>query len=240
MLLDDTVPSDKAMYCKHIATVVGLQDTASISEKVWVLNADTHMNEKGELVPVRLSPYMWMGNLLTDHQLLQCALPLHSSASKVDPETLNDNVITNLLKSLSSVYQHNFPATLLVLGAGLLCTHYEAVFGVAGQVPAAVVFGNISHGKWLATEAYLGLLGVNQANKVKSITDKEDYKLSSRMTLGIVIDDPSSPAELGEKLLSHFQRGERATCSSRHIHRCTFITSVNQECLDGLARMHPR
>lgn len=129
---------------------------------------------------------------------------------------------------------------LLMLGAELLALHYEAIYSQGGKVPAAIARGNVSLGKSMSTEAALSLLGVQGKNKVKSITDTQAMKSVSKTTLGFIIDDPSKPSEIAEKLLYHFERGVRDTHASKDTPRTTFLTSVNMTCLESLSEMDAR
>ena len=91
-------------------------------------------------------------------------------------------------------------------------------------------------GKTQATKAALSLLGVQEANFVKNITDAKSFQRTSTTTLGIVIDDPTHPDEIAEKILNHFEKGTHETVSAQYTPKTTFITSVNMECLQMLSR----
>ena len=130
----------------------------------------------------------------------------------------------------------NFPACLLVLGAEVLCVHYESVISVASQVPVAIVFGDVGQGKSRATRAALSLLGVQVANYFQEITDHRAHKLTSITTLGAVIDDPADHSCIADKITHHFERGTHGSAHVTYTPRTTFITSMNLKCLRQLAR----
>ena len=89
-------------------------------------------------------------------------------------------------------------------------------------------------------EAALSLVGMHKVSKVKSITDSQAVCYGSVTTLGMIIDDPSHPNKVTEKILYHFDQGARATSSSSVTPRTTFITSMNNTCLQALADMDAR
>ena len=91
-------------------------------------------------------------------------------------------------------------------------------------------------GKTQATKAAVSLLGVQEANFVKNITDAKSFQRTSTTTLGIMIDDPTHLDEIAEKIISHFERGTHETVAAQYTPRTTFITSINMECLQMLGR----
>ena len=95
-------------------------------------------------------------------------------------------------------------------------------------------------GKSKVTTAALSLLGVERANFISTISDRKATRLSSQTTLGIVIDDPTKANQIMHKILHHFDQGKSATCAATYTPHCTFLTSVNQQCLDELASLPPR
>lgn len=118
--------------------------------------------------------------------------------------------------------------------------HYEKIFSIAGQVPATLAFGKISMGKTKAAEAAHSLLGLPKNFRVSKITDKQAARLTAQCTLGFVIDDPSSPAEFAEKVLIHFEKGVLTSCASSYQPRCTFMVTLNMECIEAFASMPKR
>ena len=110
------------------------------------------------------------------------------------------------------------------------------IISIKFQVPSIIAFGNVGFGKTQATKAALSLLGVQEANFVKNITDAKSFQRTSTTTLGIVIDDPTHPDEMAEKSISHFERGTHETVAAQYTPRTTFITSINMECLQMLSK----
>ena len=107
-------------------------------------------------------------------------------------------------------------------------------------MPAALAIRNVSLGKTKSAEAALSLVAMDGVSKVKSITDSQALKYSAMTTLGMIIDDPSKPREIAEKLLYYYDRGTRATTTSTDAPRTTFITSMNTACLTALSSMDAR
>ena len=230
---------------KKAVTVVGLQNISDV-RKVWVFNGKVHIGDDGQLIQPQESPYIWLADYVPEHILHQHGLPSDSEASSVSPHKMSRKALRGLIDALEKVFGRNFAAALLMLGAELLALHYEAIYAHGGKVPAAIAHGNVSLGKSMSTEAALSLLGVQGKNKVKSITDTQAMKSitdtqamksASKTTLGFIIDDPSKPSEIAEKLLDHF---ERATRASKDTPRTTFLTSVNMTCLENLGEMDAR
>ena len=82
--------------------------------------------------------------------------------------------------------------------------------------------------------AYLGSL------HSKKTTDKQAIRVASMSTLGFIIDDPSSPNEFSEKVLIHFGKGALTSCTSSYKPRCSFIATLNYECLEAFASLPKR
>ncbi|XP_064407563.1 uncharacterized protein LOC135352321 [Halichondria panicea] len=127
-----------------------------------------------------------------------------------------------------------------MIGAKVLAVHYSLLQDIGIQVPAAIAVGNVSLGKTRSAEAALSLVGMDTVSKVKSITDVKAIKFGSLTSLGMIIDDPSQPSQVSEKLLFHFDRGTRATTTSFDAPKTTFLTSMNTTCLQALSSMDPR
>ena len=129
---------------------------------------------------------------------------------------------------------------MMMLGAQLLSVHYEAINNTGYNVPASILCGDVSHGKSLATKAALSMLGTQHNHFLTSISDTKSTQVTSTTTLGIVIDDPTNVKEIAEKIMHHFERGISTSCANTYTPRCTFLTSVNMECLKKLAALPPR
>ncbi len=54
-----------------------------------------------------------------------------------------------------------------MLGAQVMCTHYEAIFDIAGQVPVILAYGNVNLGKSKAAEAAQAMLGLSSEFTLK-------------------------------------------------------------------------
>ena len=199
-----------------------------------------HLNANGELVDPEKSPFIWLGDAIPEATLRKNNIPTSREASTVTP-SLDPAALHSLLEALENVYQGNLPAALLMIGAEVLAVHYTALQDSGINVPAAIAVGNVSLGKTLSAEAALSLLGMHNASKVKMITNVQALKFGSLTSLGMIIDDPTQPSEVTEKLLFHFDRGTRATASSFDVPCTTFLTSMNNyTCLQALSSMDAR
>ncbi len=138
------------------------------------------------------------------------------------------------------VHKQNFPAALLLLGSQLLAVCYDEIYEIAGQVPATIAFGKVSLGKTKAAEAAQSIFGLCSTFRVSKITDKQAAKLASQSTLGFLIDDPSSPSEFCEKVLTHFEKGVTMSCTSQYRPRCTFTITMNMNCFEAFAALPKR
>lgn len=222
-LRENQLPHKRAVEC------IGLQSIAE-TPKTWVLNSQVHVDERGNTIDPDCSPYVWLGQFIED-----------DLASSAKLRKKRRQPLQKLLESLKPCYQANSPAVLLTFGAQVLCLHYEGIHKDAKAcVPAAVVFGDVSTGKSKATRASLALLGMEDANLLHSVSDTKAMKVTAKSTTGIVIDDPSDHSQIAEKILHQFEHGKSTTCSATYTPRCTFITSVNKECLERLASLPPR
>ena len=65
--------------------------------------------------------------------------------------------------------------------------------------------------------------------------------MTSQTTLGIIIDDQTKAEEVAHQILDHFDKGKSSTsCAATYTPHCTFLTTLNQQCLDELVAMPPR
>lgn len=213
---DENPPSSK-----EVASVMGLQpcDGEGDREHIWVLNAEVHINEDGQLIPPHTSPYIWLASY-TSQEL--ASLPTFEMASLSKP-SLSSEALLDLVQALQDVHQENLPAALMMLGAQVLCCHYERIITKAGQVPAVVAFGDVSLGKSKATEAAQSLLGLPRSYRPSKITDTQGIKLASQTTMGYMIDDPSDVNDVAEKILVYFEKGSYVSRAGTYEPKCTFL-----------------
>lgn len=221
---------------------LGLQDSKDCENerKVWVLNSLMHFTEDGKILDPEDSPFIWLGDFKRGRLELSHLIPDNMLAATVMGKLSKKKALQSLVNSLKAVYDDNFPAALLTLGAQIMSVHYEALNDKGYKVPATILFGDISQGKSTATKAALSMIGTQNSHFLTSVSDNKSYKFTSTTTMGIVIDDPSDVKEISEKILIHFERGTAASCKFSYKPRCTFITSINKECLDKLASLPPR
>ena len=210
---------------KMAANCTGLQ---KLDEKsIWVLNESVQVDSSGEFVAGDASPYVWISNFIDEDMAAQARI----TAKK-------KKYIKDLILSLGQCYQENTPAALLTLGGQLLCLHYEGVNLEAKlKVPAIVLVGNVNVGKSLMTSAALSTVGIHKCNILSSISDSKSCQMTMKTTLGFVIDDPTDPSEIAEKILYHYDMGKSSNDRGTYTPRCTFITSINKEVLQKLSSM---
>lgn len=103
-----------------------------------------------------------------------------------------------------------------------------------------LAYGNVNLGKSKAAEAAQAMLGLSSEFTLKKTTDKQAVRVASMSTLGFLIDDPSSPSEFSEKVLIHFGKGALTSCTSSYKPRCSFIATLNNECLEDFASLPKR
>lgn len=165
-----TIPIVKA------ATVVGLQDS---KEGVWVFNKDVHINADGEPIPIDASPYVWLGKFYPSQQGYDSesqAVIRDDSLSANVTLPLDDSAVVNLLESLEACYEENFPAALLMLGSAVIANHYEALYNRFQKIPATLAYGEVNCGKTTATKAALSMVGAQNTNLFKAISDAKGYR----------------------------------------------------------------
>ena len=225
----ETTSQEAEIPQKSLVNCTGLQEF--VDKPVWVLNERVHIDEKGEALDPMDSPYIWIHQLLDKNlaaKVLVCRNKIEQRRS-----------LSNLISALKNCYQQNTPAALLTLGAQILCLHYES-FHKIGKflVPATVVFGKINCGKSLATKAALSMLGIQDSNYITFSTESKMRSLTSQTSLGVVLDDPKDANEISQKILYHFDLAKACNHTTTVLPKCTFITSMNFDCLDKLCRLH--
>lgn len=226
---------------KRAAVVTGLQPDPQQQGKIWVLNGQTHIDKDGLLLPPKNSPFIWLGDYSSEIPGIPPSTMACSVSSDLAPGS-SLKALRKLIKCLKHVQQENFSASLFLLGSQVLCTHYGGIMDcpVGGQVPATIAFGEVGLGKSQCAEAAQSMLGLPSRYRPSKITDAQATKFATQTTLGFVIDDPSDASEIAEKYLIYFEKGMRASSASTIEPKCTFITTMNMNCLESLARMPKR
>lgn len=213
---------------KIAVEVVGRQ-----SNDMWIMSKETHLSADGIAIAIKDSPYCWVtapGLPPLDHQC------------NVKPGTTIEAIlaIKELVAASKHVYRQNFPAALLMMGAQMMCMHYEHIHELAGQVPVSLAFGPVSLGKSLAATAAQSIIGLSGKYRMAKISDRQALRIASKSTLGFLLDDPSSPSEFAEKVLLHFEKGIQTSCSATYQPRCTFMATLNLNCIEAFAAMPKR
>ena len=224
---------------KIAAVVSGLQPASREQPRqIWVMNGMVHIDEDGNLVKPEESPYLWLGDYGPGD--IRGASP-QTLATSVTTEQSSDALV-DLFDALKQVHRHNFPAALMVLGSQILCTHYDAVMACeyGGQVPVTIIFGQVGLGKSKAVEAAQSMMGLPKIYRPSKITDVFATRFATQTTLGYVIEDPSDPGQIAEKILVNFEKGTYLSSSSSLNPRCTFMTTMNMNCIASLSNMHKR
>lgn len=223
---------------KFAASVTGRHTRGEAQDAVWVLNAEVHLDADGEPITPDASPYVWVGSFYkprSSHSDASSGILRDNSLAASIKLPLRASALVDLISSLEQCYENNFAATLLVLGAAVICNHYEVLFARFQQVPATIVYGEVCCGKTRATRAALSVAGAQNTNFFSSITDARSYRFAGMTTLGMVIDDPREDKELARKISYHFDQSMVSTCARDYQPRTTFICSMNMPCLQRIA-----
>ena len=228
----------EASVTKYAATVTGRNSLRDVQGAVWVLNNTVHLTADGEPLTPDSSPYVWLGSFYkpsSSHCNTSSGILRDNSLAAHVTLPLRDSALVDLISALERCYESNFAATLLVLGAAVICNHYEVLFSRFQQVPATIVYGEVCCGKTRATRAALSVTGTQSTNFFSSITDARSYRFAGMTTLGMVIDDPREDRELAKKISFHFDQSTVSTCARDYQPRTTFICSMNMPCLQRIA-----
>ena len=57
-----------------------------------------------------------------------------------------------------------------------MANHYESLFRRFQKIPATIAYGEVNCGKTTATKAALAMVGVQQKNWFKAISDAKSYR----------------------------------------------------------------
>ena len=200
------------------------------------------MDENGLPVSLSESPYVWLSNVC-EHRVEFFRPNKAGVIELIDPSErasvtmqLEESCLDELLLALDDNYEENFPGVLLTIGGYVISVHYESLMEEYGKVPATIVYGEVQCGKVEATKATLATTGTIDGNFFTMISDARAFAYTSQTTLGIVIDDPSDLKEISKKLLYHFSKANATTMHYSYKPRTTFISSMNVETLDKLAK----
>ena len=124
----------------------GRNSHGDVQDAVWVLNDTMHLNADGDPLTSESSPYVWLGFFYKPSSsrgnTSSGSLRDNSLAAHVTLP-LRDSALVHSISALEHCYENNFAATLLVLGAAVICNHYEVLFSRFQQVPATIVYGEV-------------------------------------------------------------------------------------------------
>lgn len=249
MYKTDSFVHNGASTKKSAARATGLQKppkwlpSSTQAMKVWVLNADVHLDEDGEPVLPNESPYLWLGDVCSGRPgILQGGIQTGQRVI-ADPNTksittlpLDKSALCTLIATLENYYDHNFAAALCVLGGYVVAVHYESLISEYGCVPATIAYGDVQCGKSKATKAALSTVGLMKPNFFNQLSDSKSFEFSSLTTMGMVLDDPEDLKQIAKKLVYHFQRAHASTKAYDYEPRTTFVTSMNLKMLRKLAK----
>jgi hypothetical protein len=143
----------KLRYVKQAAECLGRQPGSG----VWVLNADVHLNEDGEHIPINDSEYIWLGPMITNRTLPNVAPA--SDAASVPNVCLPLKAFEETLVSLKVAVDNNYVPAFFVLASAGMGLHYESVMERYGMCPMPVAIGVKNTGKSTAARTTLALLG---------------------------------------------------------------------------------
>lgn len=208
---------------KELVSIVGRQQG---KEECWVLNKEIHINSKGVQVEPSESPYFWNNDL-------------NSLAAEVVSLTKRKSFVRALLVAVKKSYGSNTSAVLLTFGPEIISFHYDVLNNKSFSVPATILTGPVNVGKSTASRVALSLTG-SRYSFFTSATDAKIKTVTSKMTLGIVLDDPKDAQQIAEKVIHHFDRGKSCSQNRTCIPHCTFIASVNSDFLTKFCGLHPK
>ena len=209
---------------KEMVTVVGRQKG---DQEMWVFNSKIHIDGNGRQVDPSESPYIWTKSM-------------DSLASEISCVKKSKSKIRSLISAIERSYGVNCPAVLLTLGASVLCFHYQFLNEKSFSVPATILTGAVSAGKSRASQIALSLTGSQKTSFITSVTQSKMKSITSKTTIGIVLDDPKDPIDIIDKVMHHYDRGKSCSQSSTDVPQTTFLTTVNTQFLIKLSEMHPK
>ena len=164
--------------------------------KVWVLNESTHITERGTCIDPTKSPFM-MGGLRKVTKKNSDNIACEAYTSDVSPHNL-----TKLVDALHDITFHLL--LIFMLRIHLLHLHYGLLLQLVGGKPIGVLYGNVQTGKSTAMEAALSFLGTQEFYYCKRCSDIRFLRITSKTTLGLVLDDLTQAHGLVEKIMVLF------------------------------------
>ncbi len=120
-----------------------------------MLNADTHVDERGQLLVE--SSYLWTPECIA----LQCK---QVSLSELVPEPithLSTEPLHELVNHLEVNLKHNFLSGLLMVGGGIMYCHYNVVAEKHGGCPIVIAIGPTETGKSTSILLILSMFGLS-------------------------------------------------------------------------------
>ena len=202
--------------------------------KLWVLNGSVHVTSSGRLISPEDSPFVWLGNYKKSSNVCTS----YKYASAAEPVQPDKDALTVVVRALHASYLNNFPPSLLSLGAQLLNLHFQQLLPVMKGVPIALLYGAAACGKSTAMITALSLLGTQSSHLIGHCPDVTFFRMTTKTTLGLVLDDPSEVRAIHEKVMILFE-GQSIEQKDETIKpRTTFMTSLNTPCFRKLVRHH--
>jgi len=68
-----------------------------------------------------------------------------------------------------------------------MSVHYESLNNKGYNVPATILFGDVSQEKSTATKEVLSMIGTQNSHFLNSVSDNKSYKITSTTTMGIIM-----------------------------------------------------
>ena len=155
--------------------------------KLWVLNSSVHVTSSGRLVSPEDSPFVWLGNYKNSSNVCTS----YKYASAAEPVQPDKDALTAVVRALHPSYLNNFPPALLALGAQLLNLHFQQLLPVMKGVPIAALYGAAACGKSTTMRTALSLLSTQSSHFIGHCPDVTFFRMTTKTTLGLVLDDPS-------------------------------------------------
>ena len=136
------------------------------------------------------------------------------------------------VRNLSSLIQRLFFSRSFTIHPRFSSSHLSCSYSFKALThPAVILLKLCQQCSNLQLEPSVSLSGIKNTGFINSPTNSKAKLCTSKTTLGIVFDDPKDPSAITDKILHHFNCGKSCAQSTTCIPHCTFITSINDDCL---------
>ena len=212
----------QALPVKYAVSQTGVQPDGT-----WVLGSSACFMPDGNLIPVRESKYVWIGDIFegsgvaADSQQCIIELPLTTQPLK------------HLLKLLQVRMKHNFFPSVLTIAGTALALHYAMFISKLKCCPIVFAFGPSGTGKTTALQCGLSLLGADELRFFRDLSPAKVIQLCSSTSIPLGVDDPDSKAGFSKTIMDLYNGAKKGTISKGEVKpTSTVIISSNITPLD--------